>query len=92
MLERLIALKREGYPLLDSVAALQHLKDNTWRCHPWLIANVEPDGRLTQGCYLLNRADVTCQECGFAAHVEASLAYDLVPSAIWSGIRVFGLL
>lgn len=91
VLEQLIALKREGYPLLDSVAALRHLKDNTWHCHPWLIASVEPDGMLTQGCYLLNRAEVACAKCGFAAHVEMSLAYDLHPAAIRTGWQVFGL-
>jgi MoaA/NifB/PqqE/SkfB family radical SAM enzyme len=89
--DQLIDLKRQGYPLLDSVAALRHLKDNTWRCHPWLIASVDPDGTVTQGCYLLNRAEVSCQKCGFAAHVEVSLAYDLHPEAILSGIRIFGL-
>jgi MoaA/NifB/PqqE/SkfB family radical SAM enzyme len=91
VLEQLIELKREGYPVLDSRTALRHLKDNTWRCHPWLVANVEPDGALNQGCYLLNRADIACQQCGFAAHVELSLAYDLHPEAIWAGLRVFGL-
>ena len=91
VLQQLIALKRHGYPLLDSVAALEHLKENTWRCHPWLVASAEPDGTVTQGCYLLNRAEVACQRCGFAAHVELSLAYDLHPAAIRSGWRTFGL-
>lgn len=92
VLDELIALKREGLPLLDSRAALEHLKENTWRCHPWLIASVDPDGTVTQGCYLLNRAEISCASCGFAAHVEISLAYDLHPAAIWTGMRVFGLL
>jgi MoaA/NifB/PqqE/SkfB family radical SAM enzyme len=92
VLDRLVALKREGLPLLDSVAALRRLKDNSWRCRPWLVASVDPDGRLTQGCYLLNRGKVACSRCGFAAHVEVSLAYDLHPGAIRTGMRVFGLL
>jgi len=92
VLDELIALKRAGYPLLDSVAALERLKDNTWRCHPWLIASADPDGTVTQGCYLLNRAEVACSRCGFAAHVEMSLAYDLHPAAVWTGMRVFGLV
>ncbi|MBN1178613.1 MAG: DUF3463 domain-containing protein [Anaerolineae bacterium] len=91
VIDQLIALKREGYPLLDSAAALRHLKDNTWRCHPWLVASVDPSGEFTQGCYLLNRAEVSCRKCGFAAHVEISLAYDLHPAAIWAGMKIFGL-
>lgn len=91
VLDRLVELKRRGYPLLDSVATLRHLKDNTWRCHPWLVANVEADGRMNRGCYLLERAEVACNDCGFAAHVELSLAYDLHPASILAAMRVFGL-
>ncbi len=91
ILNELIALKRAGLPLIDSVAALKALKDNTWRCHPWLIANVEPDGTINHGCYLRKRAAVNCRKCGFAAHAEMSLAYDLHPAAILAGIRTFGL-
>jgi MoaA/NifB/PqqE/SkfB family radical SAM enzyme len=88
--ETLIALKHKGYPLLNSVAALRALVDNTWACHPWLLANVEPDGSLTQGCYLTNRSAISCERCGFSAHVELSLAYDWNPQAIVAGSRVFG--
>jgi MoaA/NifB/PqqE/SkfB family radical SAM enzyme len=91
VLDQLISLKRGGLPVLDSVAALRHLRDNTWRCHPWLVASVDPDGELTQGCYLLNRAHVACQKCGFAAHVELSMAYDFHLGAIRAGLQVFGV-
>lgn len=88
--DTLIALKDDGYPLLNSVAALRALADNTWTCHPWLLANVEPDGALTQGCYLTNRSEISCERCGFSAHAELSLAYDWNPQAIAAGSRVFG--
>jgi MoaA/NifB/PqqE/SkfB family radical SAM enzyme len=90
VIEQLIALKREGYPLSDSVPALRALMNGTWRCHPWLIANVEPDGSVVYGCYLKNRAAINCKDCGFAAHTELSLAYDWNPAAIGAGRRIFG--
>jgi len=92
LLERLIAMKRQGYPLLDSQRALAALKRPGWRCHPWLIASAEPDGRIRQGCYLSGRGPIACDRCGFAAHVEMSLAYDLHPGAMLAGLRIFGLL
>ncbi len=90
VLDELIALKRAGYPLLDSYGVLRRLKDNTWRCHDWLLANVEPDGSIHYGCYLKGRADADCRKCGFAAHAELSRAYDWDPAAIDCGRRVFG--
>lgn len=90
VLEQLIALKREGYPVLDSYAALKALKRNTWTCHPWLISSTEPDGTITHGCYLRNRAAIQCQHCGFAAHTEISLAYDGNVGAILAGKKIFG--
>jgi MoaA/NifB/PqqE/SkfB family radical SAM enzyme len=90
VLQELIALKRAGYPLADSVPALRALMDNSWRCHPWLLANVEPDGSVEYGCYLRNRAEISCEKCGFAAHTELSLAYDWNLAAIAAGRKVFG--
>ena len=89
VLEQLIDLKKQGYPILDSVSTLQGLKKNTWRCHDWLIASAEPDGRLTIGCYLKNRAEISCEKCGFAAHTEISKAYDLNLGAILVGQKTF---
>jgi Fe-coproporphyrin III synthase len=98
LLEQMRNLKRQGYPLLDSDRALRDLGDNRWRCHDWLIANAEPDpddtdrARVHYGCYLKGRAEADCRRCGFTAHAELSLAYDLHPSAIWTGQQVFDFL
>ena len=90
VLEELIKLKKAGYPVTDSVLALKVLKDNKWRCEPWMIANVEPDGAFNQGCYLQNRTPDAdpCRLCGFAAHTEISLAYQLHWEAIMAGKKI----
>jgi MoaA/NifB/PqqE/SkfB family radical SAM enzyme len=98
LLEQIRALKRQGYPLVDSDRALRDLGDNRWRCHDWLIANAEPDPddpdhpQVHFGCYLKGRAEADCRRCGFTAHAELSLAYDLHPQALWTGQRVFDFL
>ncbi|MDW7682414.1 MAG: hypothetical protein SCK70_17750, partial [bacterium] len=66
VLEKLIDLKKNGYPILDSISVLEALKDNQWRCNDWLIANAEPDGHINIGCYLKDRAEISCDQCGFA--------------------------
>ncbi len=89
LLDEMIALKREGYPLLNSTPALQALKRNTWRCDDWLVDNANPDGTINQGCYLRGRADIDCARCGFSPHTEISLAYQRNLSAILAGIKIF---
>lgn len=96
VLQELASLKRAGYGVLDSYRCLKALEDNDWCCHDWLIANAEPApdnparAAVHFGCYLKGRADADCRRCGFAAHTELSLAYDLHAGALRTGARVFG--
>jgi MoaA/NifB/PqqE/SkfB family radical SAM enzyme len=89
VLRELGELKREGLPVSLSHACLGALERGDWTCHDFLLANVEPDGSVAQGCYVRNRGKVNCALCGFAAHVEISLAFDLHPQALWAGWRIF---
>ncbi len=89
VLDALIALKGKGLPVADSVACLQALKDNRWKCHSWMIASVDPGGEVTQGCYVKGRGEVSCERCGFSAHTEMSLAFDGVLGSIRTGHDLF---
>jgi MoaA/NifB/PqqE/SkfB family radical SAM enzyme len=90
VLDELRRLKEEGFPVADSFAALEALEENQWRCHDHLLANVEPDGTVRRGCYVKGRGGVDCSLCGFAAHCEMSLAYELNLGALLAGKRIFG--
>jgi len=89
VLNELIKLKKDGFLIANSYACLQALKDNKWKCHSWMIASVEPDGKLTQGCYIKGRGEVSCKKCGFSAHTEISLAYSGVIESIKVGKKTF---
>ncbi len=89
LLDELIALKRQGYPILNSDSALRALKRNTWRCVDSLLDCADPDGSLRQGCYLRGRSDIDCPRCGFSPHTEISLAVRGDLRAILAGIRIF---
>ena len=89
LLETLIQLKHKGIRILNSTAALQALKRNSWTCRDALIDNANPDGSLLQGCYLKGRADIDCSRCGFSPHTEISLACRGVPGAILAGMKIF---
>jgi MoaA/NifB/PqqE/SkfB family radical SAM enzyme len=89
VLNDLIALKKKGYPVTDSNRCLEALKDNSWHCQDWMLANVEPDGTINLGCYVKGRGDIQCAWCGFAAHTEISLAYGWHLPAILAGRKIF---
>ena len=89
VLDNLITLKKEGYPIADSYLCLESLKNNSWDCQDWMLANVEPDGSTNLGCYVKGRGKVQCKMCGFAAHVEISLAYRWHIESILVGKKLF---
>lgn len=84
-----MTLKGRGLPILNSLSSLKAMIANTWRCHPWLLANVDPDGTVSTGCYVQGRGTVRCAQCGFTPVAEASRAFDLHPGSLWAGWRIF---
>ena len=78
-IETAIALKRQGYPILNSTGRLRAMIGNTWACRDDILANVDPDGTITQGCYAKNRGAVRCAHCGFTPVAEAVGALELRP-------------
>ena len=88
-LEEVIAMKRKGLPILNSVSRLRALIVNSWRCHDDLLVNVDPDGVITRGCYVRNRGRINCRACGFSPVAEASGALDLLPGSLVAGRAIF---
>lgn len=89
VLEEAIALKRRGFPILNSSGRLRAMIDNGWRCRDDLLVNVDPDGTITRGCYVKSRGRVDCRACGFTALAEASGAIDLRPGSLRAGWSIF---
>jgi radical SAM family uncharacterized protein len=52
---KLIELKRKGFPLVNSVNYFRVIaKQKTWKCSPWSMINVGPEGNLVLPCYVRN--------------------------------------
>jgi len=88
-IENVIHLKRQGYPIFNSENRLRAMINNSWTCHDDILVNVDPDGTITRGCYVKNRGNVNCRECGFTPVAEASGALDLVPGSVLAGWHIF---
>jgi Fe-coproporphyrin III synthase len=89
VLGNVLSLKKKGYPILNSAWGLKTMIDNSWTCRERLLANVSPDGRMALGCYVKDRGEVVCSQCGFTPVAEASGAYSLLPGPLMAGIRIF---
>jgi len=91
LLDELISLKAQGYPVANSTGSLRDLKRERWTCQDKLLANAEPDGTVLHGCYLKNRGPSVCSYCGFSAHNEMSLAFRGRLESILTGLKIFRL-
>jgi radical SAM family uncharacterized protein len=53
--KKLIEMKKNGYPLVHSTGYLRVLsKEKNWKCKPWALINVSPEGKLVLPCYVRN--------------------------------------
>jgi len=53
--KRLVALKKKGYPLMNSISYFKVIaKEKKWVCKPWLTINVSPEGSLVLPYYVRN--------------------------------------
>lgn len=89
ILDEIIRLKQQGFPVANSYASLEEMKKPLWTCQDKLLANAEPDGTVLHGCYLKNRGKSECALCGFTAHNEMSLAFAGRSESILTGMRIF---
>ncbi|KUG22600.1 radical sam domain protein [hydrocarbon metagenome] len=88
-IEKLLKLKKAGFPILNSPGRLKAMIDNRWNCHDDILINVDPDGTITKGCYVKNRGKINCDACGFTPVAEASGALDLHPKSLYAGWELF---
>jgi MoaA/NifB/PqqE/SkfB family radical SAM enzyme len=53
--QRLIEMKREGYPIVNSIGYLKVMaKEKKWQCKPWTMINIDPYGKIVLPCYVHN--------------------------------------
>ncbi len=90
IIDKIIELKNKKYNILDSKTALKKMIYNDWKCEDYLVASVDPDGAINYGCYLKNRVkNISCKNCGFLAHCEISLSFQLNLDALISAKNIF---
>ena len=57
---KLLDMKKKGYPLVNSISYFKVIaKEKNWKCRPWAMINVGPDGKLVLPCYARNEYATT---------------------------------
>jgi len=53
--KKLIEMKKKGYPLVNSINYFKVMaNEKNWKCKPWALINVDPEGKLVLPCYVRN--------------------------------------
>lgn len=87
--ERVIALRRQGYPILNSPAALRLMLKPGWNTTHWLISLAHPNGMVVEGCGARNLDPEICRQCGYGVMAEVQAIWRGHPGAIMGAFRLF---
>jgi radical SAM family uncharacterized protein len=71
--EKLIQMKKDGYPIVNSINYFKVIgKQKSWKCKPWALINVGADGRLVLPCYVRNQYFTS--DSVFEKNIKAALS------------------
>ncbi len=88
VIERVLQLKKRGYPIVNSPAGLDRLKHGRYRRPVWLIQMVE-QGEVFECCW--GRAyEGVCSRCGYGVIAELSGLSAWKPAGALQALALFG--
>jgi len=86
VIDLVIAKKKAGYPVMNSVSGLKLMKHNQFKKECWVTNFIMSDGTRLDECQ--GKAAGTCDRCGFAMAGEMRSIFSLTPDTIWAGIKL----
>ena len=85
IIDKVIAYKRKGYPIMNSVSGLTNMKDLKFKKYCWISNFVHIDGRKTADCGV---PEYICRNCGFSMSGEMNAVMSLKPDTIFAGLQL----
>jgi len=86
VVDSIIAMKRAGYPIINSYAGLWRMRSNLFDKRCWITNFSLPDGTLLDECQ--GSREGVCDDCGYGMGPEMSAVYDLRLSSILAGLAL----
>jgi Fe-coproporphyrin III synthase len=90
--ERIIALRRQGYPILNSPSSLRLMLEPGWNTTHWLISLAHPNGMVVEGCGARHVDPGICDHCGYGVMAEVQAIWRGDPRAIVDAFRLLRIV
>lgn len=85
-IEEIIALKKQGYPIMNSVSGLRHMLERDMDRPCWITNYILVNGERLREC--AGRKYGICADCGFCMSGEMKAVMQLRPDTLFAGIRL----
>ncbi|HQO47668.1 MAG TPA: radical SAM protein, partial [Paludibacteraceae bacterium] len=87
IIDKVIAYKRRGYPIMNSISGLKKMKDMRFKKRCWVTNFIYPDG--SRGNCIGENTPI-CDDCGFCMAGEMASVFAFAPDTIWAGLKLRG--
>jgi hypothetical protein len=85
VIDKVIAYKKKGYPIMNSISGLKKMKENNFKRRCWVTNFIYPDG--TRGNCIGENSNI-CNECGFCMAGEMASVFNFCPDTIFAGLSL----
>lgn len=86
VIDEIIAMKKAGYPIINSVSGLKLMKHNQFKKQCWVSNFILADGTKLTEC--TGKTAGLCNQCGLCMAGEMHSVFTLKPDTIWAGIKL----
>ena len=86
VIDLVIAKKKAGYPIMNSISGLKLMKHNQFKKECWVTNFIMSDGTRLDECQ--GKTAGACDQCGFSMAGEMCSMFSLTPDTIWAGIKL----
>ncbi|MDR1672862.1 MAG: radical SAM protein, partial [Bacteroidales bacterium] len=86
VLDKVIALKKKAYPVMNSISGLQLMKHNRFKKYCWISNFITVDGKRLPDCG--GTALGLCDRCGYCMAGEMNSVMRLKPDTILAGLKL----
>jgi MoaA/NifB/PqqE/SkfB family radical SAM enzyme len=86
VIDLIIRMKKEGYPVMNSVSGLKRMKHNRFKKQCWVTNFIMSDGTRLTECQ--GKTSGVCDQCGLSMAGEMNAVFNLKPDTIFAGLKL----